>query len=373
MVLFFNVLVTNTRASANGLNRVDRLDLFKYALASFACIDRISRVIIFCQLDASYASRWNELESYIHELFAGKRIEVYPNSPSNQNEWKIALAKTGLLAETAPILYMGNDDHIFIDRNLDLINEGLDWMAAQPQDQINTVHISSWTEGISTIYGINEFKTIGRHWESDILYPDACQIVNALYFEHIFFDLDMGGAYMRRTDDVLINWYPYLGDYKFTSSRPHPRVKTIIPLREQVRHFDAYWHIDVPLDACPMLDIPPGFFQNDIKIDYCGTGGDGWYAWGPYTKDRDKKLMSDIPLFWKNRISSVRGAPEQESVANVEARNNAFVKMMTTPHTRVYQTPFARPPAVWPKNYRARPNDQHLPLEQEHLQVVLNS
>lgn len=370
MILFYNVLVTDRRASASGLNRADRLDVFKYALASLACIDRITEVIIFYEMEGSYKAKYDELEGYVREIFAGKPISFYRRSPSNQKEWQTALVEVGLLLTSKPILYMGNDDHVFIDYDLEVLNEGLDLMAAEPKDQINTIHISSWTEAISTTWGINSYTRVGRYWVSDLLYPDACQIVNSLYFKHFFFDLSLGNDYMRRTDEILTNWYPYLGDYKYPSVTPHPVVKTFIPLRELVRHFDAYWHINVPLQSCPMLSIPFGFFENKISIKYHGVDGLGYYGWGPFSNDRDKKMIADIPLFWQDRVVCIEnsnyGLPRE---LELEARNAAHRLMMTTPHTRGYQTPFARTPAIWPKKYRATPDSHFLPLNEEDIKV----
>ena len=347
MILFFNVLVTDSRASASGMNRVDRLDLFKYALASYSCIDRVSKVIIYCELAGSYKNREEELKEYIRSIFAGKEVEYHSYSPSNQREWRDMLGGSVLLTTKEPILYMGNDDHIFIDYDLDVLNEGLDLMAKEPEDQITTIHISSFTEGISTIYGLNDFRQVGRYWETELLYSDACQIVNAAFFRHVFFDLDMGGEYMRRTDNFLTNWYPTLGDFKFHSSKPHPKVKMFMPLRELVRHFDAYWHIEVPLDEVPLLEIPKGFFENDIQIP-------------------DGVLPEDIPLFWRDRVKTYPEISDREGL--VAARNEKHYRAITAPHNRVYQRPGVRQPARAENNYRDLGNGR-LPLEQKWIEI----
>ena len=266
MHLLFNVLITDKRFSHGGLNRVDRLDLFKYTLASYACIDRITDVTIYCELEGGYKGRVGELMDYLDTLFP--RGYSYQNhSPSNQREWQAALEGSTLLTTDQPILYFGNDDHVFIDFDLSVLYEGLDLMAKEPANQINTIHISSWTEAISTVYGLGEFSTVGRYWVTDQLYPDAIQIVNSAFFRHVFFDLEMGDAPMRRTDQFLHNWYPYLGDYRFPSKVPHPPVKMFVPLRELVRHFDGYVHVGVSTEDCPMLSIPEGFWERRVQLD----------------------------------------------------------------------------------------------------------
>lgn len=312
MILFFNVFVTNNRGSAGSTNRYDRLDLFKHSLASYAKIDRLTRVVIYAELDGDYKNRAEELVNHLAETFPGLPVDFYDHSPHNQEQWQKALVESQLLETGDPILYMGNDDHVFVDQDTEVLYEGLDLMAAEPPDQINTLHISSWPEAVSTVFGLREFKRVGRWWESPMLYPDACQVVNAAFFRHVFFDLEIGSEFIRRTDPFLTNWYPFLGDFKWQSKLPHPKVKTWIPLREQVRHFDAYYHVNVPLERCPLLEIP-------------------------------------------------------QPTMTTEEYNAAHRQLIVTPHQRDYQRPTLVTPAMFPQHYSPTPNDQELPLDDETI------
>jgi len=315
MILFFNVLVTDRRASVGGLNRFDRLDIFKYALYSFSKIG-LTDVIIYCQLEGAYLAREQELKDFIYKTFCGGcKISYSSHSPANQAEWQAMLKNSPLLTTDKPIIYSGNDDHIFIDYDTEVFYEGVDLFNSEPADQINTIHISSWTEAISTVYGLNDFDTVGRYWTTELLYSDAIQVVNSTFFKHIFFDLNMGNDYMRRTDNFLTNWYPYLGNFAYPSSVPHPKVKTFIPLREQVRHFDSYWHIGVSDDDCPKLEIPTGF-----------------------------KIKEEEPAIY----------------------NLAHRKAILAPHNREYQRPGVRAPAVRTVKYRDFGNGV-LPLPEKYV------
>ena len=323
LILFVNVLVTDQRASAGGMNRADRLDIFKYTLASYAKIDRIKNVIIYCQLDGSYQSREKELRDYIDNIFYFSTVRYHNYSPSNQTQWVEALLSSPLLTTSSPILYLGNDDHVFIDYDTDVLYEGLDLMAKEPTNQINTLHCSSWTEAISTVYGLNDYIPNGRYWKASLLYSDAIQIVNSTFFNHIFMDLEIGNDYMRRTDNILTNWYPTLGDYKYSSRAQHPIVQTFIPLRELVRHFDAYWHIGVPFEYVPMLTIPDGFFSVDYKRDFLSA----------------------------------------------QEYNGAHRRAMIAPHKRGYQRPGVRVAANSFNKYRYVADDIELPLLEEVIQI----
>lgn len=323
LILFVNVLVTDTRASAGGMNRADRLDVFKYTLASYACIDRITSVIVYCQLDGAYRSREGELRDYINTVFPRLAVEYHAHSPSTQAEWMQELERCGLLTASSPILYLGNDDHVFIDHDTEMLYEGLDLMAQEPFHQINTIHISSWTEAISTVYGLNDYILRSRYWEASLLYSDAIQIVNSTFFRHLFGDLSMGSDYMRRTDNVLTNWFPTLGDYRYPSAVPHPPVKTFVPLRELVRHFDAYWHIGVPFEYVPMLSIPEDFFNKGYQC----------------------------------KVSS----PVESNLAHRRA--------MIAPHNRGYQRPGVRVAAQPSIKHRFIADGVELPLDEATIQI----
>lgn len=379
MILFFNTLITDNRNS--GPNRVDRLDLFKYTLSSYSCIDRIKDVIIYCDLDNKYRPRENELRDYINLIFNGKTIQFYNFGLTNQTEWQRALENSIILTTNEPILYSGDDDHIFIDYELDGLYEGLDLFSKEPREQINTLHFTSWPESISTIhglktlYGIDSFKQNGLYWESELLCGDAIQIVNNTFFKHIFFDLEMGNFFIRRTSGGFIsNWYPALGKYNFNSKTEHPKVKRFTPLREMGRHFDAYFHVNLPFSHCPPLDIPKGFFENDIKINYCGERKDGFYNTNPLSEhyfnqgdcdaSDDKKMLEDLPFFWKNRISTIENYSEKyDRSLLIAGRNLAHKKIMVAPHHRGCQT------TDWGRTYY----DGELILDEKYIKIGYKS
>lgn len=93
--------------------------------------------------------------------------------------------------------------------------------------------------------------------------------------------------------------------------------KVLIPLKEICRHFDGYQHVKPIIDnnQCPAIDIPIGFFENNIKIRYgYDDYKEGWtninpknecyYAYNKSGTDY-KFTMDNIPLVWKGKISEV--------------------------------------------------------------------
>ena len=91
----------------------------------------------------------------------------------------------------------------------------------------------------------------------------------------------------------------------------------IIPLKELCRHYDGYQHVrpTITNDQCPVIDIPPGFFEDDIKIRYgYDDYKEGWVNINPknphyYAYDKSgtdyKFTLNDLPLIWKDKISVV--------------------------------------------------------------------
>ena len=91
----------------------------------------------------------------------------------------------------------------------------------------------------------------------------------------------------------------------------------IIPLKELCRHYDGYQHVrpTITNNQCPVIEIPPGFFEDDIKIRYgYDDYKDGWVNINPknpyyYAYDKlgtDYKFtLNDLPLIWKDKISVV--------------------------------------------------------------------
>lgn len=354
MILFSNVLITDRRFSTGSVNRANRLDVFKYTLASYAVIPEITEAIVYCELESGHAARQTELWDYITALFPDAKVTLCAHSPSTQHQWRVALEETGLLTTTEPILYLGNDDHVFIDYDLDVLREGLDLMAREPAGQINSLHFTSWTESISTVFGLGEYTRDGRYWVTDQFYVDAIQIVNAAYFQHLFYGLELGDLYVRRTDPILDNWYPYLGGYRYplVSGHEHPPVKSFLPLRELVRHFDAYTHVEVPTSHCPVLTIPPGFFEGNIRI-----------------ANADQKLLEDLPLFWHGRIAHIEKDDGQYSRQQLlDVRNLAHKRCMTAPHMRLWQNPRIRNPVKFSPKFRDF-GRADLPLDEETLRV----
>ena len=201
------------------------------------------------------------------------------------------------------------------------------------KNKIECFILLKWTGGDPdnvNMYELNVLETM----EPSAL--NTFDLYNKLQKEgHLFFNLEMGETFIRRTDYVMTNVYPHLGNFVFHSSKPHPKAKTFIPIKgEIVRHFDAYnIHINIPHSLCPPLKVPNGFFKNDIKINYCGKPKENFYNINPLGGEGidDQKLLQDLPLFWKNKTSIIEDHSNEHELQDlINARNINHQKLMTS-------------------------------------------
>lgn len=118
-----------------------------------------------------------------------------------------------------------------------------------------------------------------------------------------------------------------LEDTGFLQSKKFRQI-VINPKNEICRHFDSYVHVNLPV---PPLFIPPGFFESNIKIRYgYNTRLDGYVNVNPYEQYSYlggvadvKSLLSELPVFWKNRVTSIDVNPELNNLYNSQ-RDNSF-------------------------------------------------
>jgi hypothetical protein len=124
--------------------------------------------------------------------------------------------------------------------------------------------------------------------------------------------------------------------------KPVPIHKTIVPFKEICRHFDGYQHIQPAItnNQCPAIDIPPGFFERDIKIRYgYDDYKEGWTNINPknpnyYAYDKSgtdyKFTLEDLPLIWKHKISFIDSNPNINEEEMLQYRLKSILEMIYT-------------------------------------------
>lgn len=305
MILFLNVFVTDKRLSPHfkwerGLLPPDnRLDILKYSLASFRCINNWSKVILYIALDKNYANREEELVKFIYDEYKGIPILYFPYRLTKQSEWQQALQDHVFGQPDELVWYFCNDDHVFLDSNLETIYRIANFLE-QSAYEFKTCYLSHWPE-LSN-------KAIKEHWikQEEGWYGlttinDSVQLVNQSWLYYTWFANDYNEAFMPRPD--------------FTTQAVAPESFCCVPSRELCRHYDGYSHVGISINEWPPLRIPPGFFEKNIKLRYgfednlddCVNINCNKQNFTTVDKQgADYKWpTSQYPLFWQNRISQV--------------------------------------------------------------------
>lgn len=348
MQLLINIFLTGHRLY--GYNRYnlptsDRYDIFRYTLASYAAVADWSKCTFYLQLDDQYQAKKDELREYIHGLFGADKCTIYWHRNVFTRDWRLAAPE--ILDHPDRLIWMTcNDDHVFIDYDRAMVDEVVGHMLADPEP-LTACYFSHWPEVIRVAAReVEEVKGnfVSYHWNVH----DSIQIITQEVFRKYWFDYDFGDRSVTRTDVIH--------DY----TDPKMVMKCYVPTREMCRHFDGYSHVTNLSNSTPPLTVPPGFFENDIKVLYCShERRDGWTHLNPLASDyyaadkfgTDYKwMLEDMPLAWKGRVSKVEVGKKVPHDQLCRARNEARMAA-----TRGVENCFCRhqlplPPDEWFKN-----------------------
>ena len=341
VILFLSVFITDNGSKHHRGHygtSYDRLNVFKYTLASYSVI-KWSHVIIYYDLDVSYEDRREELNGWINSLFINPI--VYDYRLTHQSEWRKAMEEVFSFEDDDLVWFCCNDDHVFIDYDTDLLYKLEAKLSDLSQNYPYVAcDFSHWPECLAysakpsyhpyprspdndgIIIEDTEEYCIVRDWN----YNDSILIVNKNWLKYLWCEVDYGDIRLARPDWV-------------TGVRLVPTT-TIVPYRELVRHYDVYTHVGIDLNLCPPLQMPDGFFENDIKILYCSQERKpGYVHINPqienyYSHDLSgvdsRYCLEDLPLFWKNRISTIEVAQEIDRELLLKYRDNAVLKLASS-------------------------------------------
>jgi hypothetical protein len=334
MILLFNVKITSQGLSyyerADHMPKYSRMDIFKYCLASYsALLPVLTKVILYIQVEQEFIDRKDELEAYIHELFPADKLELHWHRKNYTHQWKEISQQ---FADDDLIWFAGNDDHIFIDYNLDVVRAGIKLLNEDP-DPYSVIYYSHWPEQMRMSMHYNGTLTadgnfIKFNWRTF----DAIRILKGARFKRYWQDVDLGNDIIFRTDTL----------YHIGYELPGP---VYAPTRELVRHYDGYSHVnrEQMANVAPPLFIPPNFFTKDMRISIGYENRDNnwtnlnpsaaWlYAANPAGTDY-RWVQEDIPLFWQGHIKEIHTAPRDlyDPAQIIQDRNTAFLSMSRVP------------------------------------------
>ncbi len=316
MILLCNTLITESKpvigkgfVFRENLRSYSNFDIFKYSLASLAEAYSWKKVLLFIELDPVYQHRQKELEDFIHEVFKSS-VDLRWKRNNYQQDWK----DTYELLDDNLIWFYCNHDHIFIDSDRNYLNTLVEEMR---KEELCSLAFSHWPECIRTAkqggpskpFNPNTYQIHENYLSYENESFDSIQIITKELYRRWWFEGDFNHIKLPRPD--------YFG-IGLAEIKPVPIHKVIVPYKELCRHFDGYQHCNPPITnyQCPAIEIPDGFFENNIKISYGKNSKpeEGWTRFYPaaeYYKATDSKgvdykwTLKDIPLFWNNRIEEI--------------------------------------------------------------------
>jgi|TARA_R110002050_G_scaffold32108_1_gene82789 hypothetical protein len=345
MILLCNTFITETKPTIGkghvfreNLKSFSNFDIFKYSLASLAVAYPWSKVILKIELDPIYLDRKDELNEFINKEFSNFKLDLSWKRNEYQQDW----IKTYENLNDELIWFYCNHDHIFYDSNTKHLEELVSGMREEP---LCSLPFSHWPECI---------RTAKLGGSSPPMNPETYQFHNT----HISINNNCFDSIQIITKDLYYEWW-CTGDFNniklprpdyfgtgLAEIKPIPNHKLIIPLKEICRHFDGYQHIPPhlggPIDnnQCPALDIPIGFFNNNIKIRYgYDDYKEGWtninpknqyyYAFNKLGTDY-KFTLEDLPLVWKSKISKVDSNPNLDEEELTQYRLKSILETIHT-------------------------------------------
>ena len=312
MILFYNVYLADEPPKLGGKYYrglyspwVDTIDVFKYTLSSVSQLYPWSRVIINCEICDSLKHRTEELNNYINNLFQGQDLLLSNKRLERQSEWKDNYVNLN----NDLIYFSCNHDHVFVDSNTLYFADCIEEFKKEPV-ALKSLYFSHWYE-VNTIFLHDVDESRMRETYAFTTHPnfDSIQIISKQVYHDWWFPGSFEDKFLPRTDyfdDVIPN---------------QPNKLTAVPYRELFRHFDGYTHVHSSdrnwqtnvLRDINVLNIPPGFFDNNLKLrfgyeenkpDYVNInlGKDNYTSLDVNGTDY-KFLTTEIPYFWKNIIT----------------------------------------------------------------------
>ena len=136
MILILSVYVTNQR----GYNRYSRDEIFAYMLKSYRNIP-FTEIYLFILIDKELLHQHNyfyknDLTQFIHNTFnklPTDKIHIEYTRYTLQSEWLSFIQNIYVKhGKDELVWFIQNDDHIFVDYNMDILVEGIEHLKKEP-------------------------------------------------------------------------------------------------------------------------------------------------------------------------------------------------------------------------------------------------
>ena len=339
MILFSNIYITDVHVNGVGsyINRemaktADKLDVYMYCLASISKIYPWKKVIIKTKLDEKYEARREELNKFIETEFSGYDLII----ENDRNETQEECQRDYDLLDDNLIWFTGNHDHAFIDNDYTDFRKFVN--AFVNKTGVFSLQYSHFPEFLYEPFFFSKpVKYYDEYFELFGKYHHSLHIISKELYKYYWFEVDLPKDQIwGRVDN-------------FKEGVFHKEFNTFIPYKEFCRHYDGYQHCASPFPnyLVPVLEIPDGFFENNIKINYSPTYKEGYTNLNP--KSSSLKIWDSqgtdywyskkfIPKFWLPRISEFIDdfSSKEENTLNDNfiMRNLQFIQRVNYPEVK---------------------------------------
>jgi hypothetical protein len=334
MIVLMNVKITDRRLGAPGAHGVyqraswapkySRGDVLKYTLASYAALEPVvSKYHLHIVLEDQYHEQQAEFEEFIRGIIPADKLELHWTRQETVTEWQAFCDRT-LPDDNEVVWFAGNDDHVFIDYDLDVVRAAEQTLKADA-DPNAIVYYSHWPEQMQMSKHLGgKLTEDGNFFKFTWNCFDSISMLKAGRFKSYWTDpLAENAVYKFRTDYLHATGMNRTGN-------------CYSPVRELVRHYDGYSHVGFFNNVVPHLVIPPGFFEDNVKLrfGYRDRQADAvninaltpeLHLGNPNSPIDTRWVEADVPLFWKSRISSIDYAPDYDVEHQTRMRDDEYL------------------------------------------------
>lgn len=319
MIFLLNCFVTNQRPSH--LNRYDRYKIFKYLLYSYRHMP-FTTLYLFVKLDTEYSYLESETIEYIYKTFhsiSKDNIHIKFDRYTRQEQWTSLITHLYKTDPTQLVFLCNNDDHIFIDVNMDLIHEGIELLKKE-ENKLSSIYFSHFPEIIKHSL-LFEPERIGNYVKFKCSIFDSIQIMNMELIYFIFVKHKWNGEHIR-IDTIIFE----------VSSKPamSNEVNQVmyIPLRELCRKFNGYGHVNMDETIFPVLHLPQNtFYYSEQDIEKRMTAPHtGWSVMFNNKNKIPREWITTAIRLYKGFTSHTVSLPEHYSDIN-ETNNSPYLSL----------------------------------------------
>lgn len=290
MIILYNIHLKPNRTvfyERPNLRSDDRIDIFKYSIATHAVTDPlVSKFLFFISIAPEWENRKEEIEKYILDHINPEKTEIKWNANKTLEDWQNLTFELDKIDDST-IYFISNEDHIFIDYDLEALFYTVKAVEDDP-NPFSCMFYSHWPELIRVASRLGAVLNSSGH------------SVNFMWSVHDSIRL------LRKE-----LWRKYWFDWDYKDISPKTEISTIkkflpdeldlschVPTRELCRHYDGYSHVGDIMNYYPPLEIPKGFIEKRMTIRY------GWNDL--WIHDYFTNINPSIPnLKCKNKMEGV--------------------------------------------------------------------